>query len=598
MATFFERLELIVDANVAGAVKGLGLTSTQAAGLEKQTTRLGRAMPYVAAGAVVVGAALYKSLGAYSEQESANLRLQNSLKRNPLLAGASADAFLDQAAAIQKVTVASDESVVGAQALLATFRLTKSEIMGLTPLVVDYARKFGTDLETAAKQVGKAMDGQVGALKRNGVTIDETMFKTDRYRAVMEALRGQVGGFAEEEAETAQGKILQLQNSLNEIAEAIGGAVAPAVKVFAGLLGELTSDADATRIAVTGIGVAAGFYFGGPLGAAVGAAAANMDLLADATKKTLEPTDAVKRAAKEAGVSVEEYVRAAWAGRDASAGLSVEEAELAAKVAAVEGAIKRKTEAVWASVDAQMAARGASLSAQEAQARYNEVMSDPKSSPLERARAEFQLEQSFYASAKAAGEAAAAQLKGGSESEKAKASTEAQIASLTFLAGTLAPGSPLRTNLEAHIAALQRTGGTFSSTIFANTEPARLALESLIAQYNGRQINFGTGVVTPAGIAASRGYTIGLDGQLYPHASGGVFTQPHMGLVAEAGPEAIIPLNNPARASQVMAQAGLGGGSRVYNVNVNVPLGADPASVGREIRFALDAYDRRIGRNN
>lgn len=54
-----------------------------------------------------------------------------------------------------------------------------------------------------------------------------------------------------------------------------------------------------------------------------------------------------------------------------------------------------------------------------------------------------------------------------------------------------------------------------------------------------------------------------------PHAMGGVFTQPHVGLVAEAGPEAIIPLNNPQRAAQVMAQAGLSGmTSPVVNVYI------------------------------
>lgn len=55
-----------------------------------------------------------------------------------------------------------------------------------------------------------------------------------------------------------------------------------------------------------------------------------------------------------------------------------------------------------------------------------------------------------------------------------------------------------------------------------------------------------------------------------PHADGGVFTQPHVGLVAEAGPEAIIPLNNPARAAQVMNQAGL---NSMMSPQVNVYIG-------------------------
>jgi hypothetical protein len=45
-----------------------------------------------------------------------------------------------------------------------------------------------------------------------------------------------------------------------------------------------------------------------------------------------------------------------------------------------------------------------------------------------------------------------------------------------------------------------------------------------------------------------------------PHAAGGVFTTPHIGLVAEDGPEAILPLNDPARAMQILSQTGLGAG--------------------------------------
>jgi len=58
------------------------------------------------------------------------------------------------------------------------------------------------------------------------------------------------------------------------------------------------------------------------------------------------------------------------------------------------------------------------------------------------------------------------------------------------------------------------------------------------------------------------------------HALGGVFRSPHIGLVAEAGPEAIIPLSNPRRAAQVMAEAGLSGGRGGTNiaVNVNAPV--------------------------
>jgi hypothetical protein len=55
------------------------------------------------------------------------------------------------------------------------------------------------------------------------------------------------------------------------------------------------------------------------------------------------------------------------------------------------------------------------------------------------------------------------------------------------------------------------------------------------------------------------------------HAAGGVFTQPHIGWVADAGAEAVIPLSNPSRAAEVMQQAGLtGGGGGGTQISVSV----------------------------
>jgi TP901 family phage tail tape measure protein len=48
----------------------------------------------------------------------------------------------------------------------------------------------------------------------------------------------------------------------------------------------------------------------------------------------------------------------------------------------------------------------------------------------------------------------------------------------------------------------------------------------------------------------------GVDLNTIQHAKGGIFDQPHFGLVAEAGPEAIIPLSNPSRGLALWQQAG------------------------------------------
>jgi hypothetical protein len=66
-------------------------------------------------------------------------------------------------------------------------------------------------------------------------------------------------------------------------------------------------------------------------------------------------------------------------------------------------------------------------------------------------------------------------------------------------------------------------------------------------------------------------------------ADGGIVSKPMMGLVGEAGPEAIIPLNKAT---------GMG---NTYNVTVNAGLGTDGAAVGRQIVDAIKRFERTSG---
>lgn len=80
------------------------------------------------------------------------------------------------------------------------------------------------------------------------------------------------------------------------------------------------------------------------------------------------------------------------------------------------------------------------------------------------------------------------------------------------------------------------------------------------------------------------GKTIGLPD--IPHlAKGGIVTGPTLAFLAEAGrPEAVVPL----------PRGGLAG-SRVYNLNVSVAPGTDPAVTGRTIVQLIQAYERGNG---
>lgn len=167
------------------------------------------------------------SLRAFQEAETANAQLLSSLKNNPKLAGASAEKFRALAAAIQLKTAADDESVISGIAALGNFDLTQRQIEQAIPLVVDYARRTGKDVPSAAQVVGKAMLGNAKALKEIGVNFKSTGDRGKDFAGVTDALRAKVGGFAEQEGKTSAGQMAILRNRVGELQEKIGAGLVP-----------------------------------------------------------------------------------------------------------------------------------------------------------------------------------------------------------------------------------------------------------------------------------------------------------------------------------------------------------------------------------
>lgn len=231
-ASLFSRAADQVDRDLAKIeAKADASSSSMGTSFKKASTAM-----LVAGG--VIGAVLVDTAKKYDEQVQSDIKLENTLKNQPQLAGASSAAFKAQASALQDVTVASDESVESAQALLGQFGATQNQILTLTPLIVDYSRKLGVDLDTAAKNVGKAIDGKATALQKSGIMVDQAAYKEDRFKAVQDALAISVGGFAQQEGATFSGRMQIMKNQLGELEEGVGKG---AVDAFSKLLGPVSA---------------------------------------------------------------------------------------------------------------------------------------------------------------------------------------------------------------------------------------------------------------------------------------------------------------------------------------------------------------------
>ena len=200
----------------------------------------------LAAGAIAGFAlAVRKLLSAYPEwirlsqiQERAEVKLATTLKS---VVGASDEqikALKDQAAALQELTGVGDETIISAQAMLGTFRLTTDQIQALTPALLDAAeanRRIGKEnvnLEQIAISVGKAFTSGIGSLTRWGVAVseaDKEAFKLadtqGKTEIILRALDANYKGLAEAVGKTYEGAVRGAQAAQGDFGEAIGDSI-------------------------------------------------------------------------------------------------------------------------------------------------------------------------------------------------------------------------------------------------------------------------------------------------------------------------------------------------------------------------------------
>ena len=106
--------------------------------------------------------------------------------------------------------------------------------------------------------------------------------------------------------------------------------------------------------------------------------------------------------------------------------------------------------------------------------------------------------------------------------------------------------------------------------------------EAIARLIPGQQTNWNDGPL-PNGGAILNGIYLppGLDFSGF-HAKGGIATKASLGVIGEAGPEAIIPLSRMAE---------FGGGTTTNNIVINMPPGSD----GKDVVAAIQDYNRRFG---
>lgn len=211
--------------NVGGAAKtaGSGFSAMQSIATGAFQA-IGNAATNLAGAALSkVGDFISGSIKEASEWQSAIAQTEAVVKSTGMAAGLTAQQMAEMAGSMSAssgTSIFADDAILGAQNVLATFTQIKGTNFGdATQSILDISQAMGTDLQSSALQVGKALNDPVagvGALSRVGVSFSEDQKKM--IEAMVET--GDVAG--------AQ------QIILGELNKEFGGSAAAAVDTYAG----------------------------------------------------------------------------------------------------------------------------------------------------------------------------------------------------------------------------------------------------------------------------------------------------------------------------------------------------------------------------
>ncbi len=187
-----------------------------ATGMQKLTKSFGRLAAGAAAFAAVALArkAFRDMAAAVADGEQSAAKLNSVLKATEFAAGRTAAAINKISKAMAETTLFNDDEIRDTAAVLLTFKNIQGQVFDdALASIADMASVLGTDLKSAAIQVGKALNDPVARLSdlaRAGITFNEQ--QKEMVRTMTEA--GNIAG--------AQGVIIK------ELASEFGGAAAGA----------------------------------------------------------------------------------------------------------------------------------------------------------------------------------------------------------------------------------------------------------------------------------------------------------------------------------------------------------------------------------
>jgi hypothetical protein len=166
------------------------------------------------------------------EDEASQKQLAEALRNTTQATDAQIKSTEDYITKQQLAFGVADTKLRPALANLARATGDVGKAQQLTNLAMDISAATGKDLETVSLTLSKAYNGNIGALTKLGIPLDENIKKTKDFNVVQDELVRLFGGAAKANTETYAGQLAIVTERVGELKESIGVALLPTMKTL------------------------------------------------------------------------------------------------------------------------------------------------------------------------------------------------------------------------------------------------------------------------------------------------------------------------------------------------------------------------------
>jgi hypothetical protein len=229
------KLSLLADVNKF--ISGMNDAETSTKGLNSKIGKYSKAMAgaFLAVGAAAGAMAIkigVDSVKAAIEDEASQNKLAQALRNTVDATDATIKSTEDYITRQQLAYGIADTKLRPALANLARATDDVGKAQQLTNLAMDISVATGKDLETVSLTLGKAYNGNFGALTKLGIPLDDAIKKSGDFNLVQQELTRLFGGAAAENTKTYAGQLAIVQQRFGELKEGIGVGLLPALKTL------------------------------------------------------------------------------------------------------------------------------------------------------------------------------------------------------------------------------------------------------------------------------------------------------------------------------------------------------------------------------